>query len=300
MAIEATFDEPTESPEAPEAPPLEAAVEATDDQIEAPEDVTPEATVESLATDMGWKPKDNFQGDDETYVDAATYIRKGEDIKESMRMHLKDNRRKMTALERGIDDLKVHNDQVFKVTLAKQQREIEELRSQKREAIEEGDADKVDQIEGQMLEKYNTMEEPAKRPPEPPTPKEEDVSAFDGWRNTNPWYNVKGSNGGDTDMTTYADRMAELPEYAALPYDRKLASVTQLVKKAFPEKFKAEPGRTPSANAVEAPRGVISKKQFSSRDLSTDQKAIMSNFVKRGIMTEKQYIADLASIGEVG
>lgn len=285
MAIEATVEEAIEPQEAQEPEVTEVEdVEETD---------TPEITVESIAADLGWKPKSDFQGDDETYVDAATYIRKGEDIKESMRAHLKDNRRKMTAMERGIQDLKTHNEKVFKVQLEKQRKEIEDLRSKKREAIEEGDADKVDQIEDEMLRKYNSMEEnePARRVPEPNS---EDVSAFDGWRKTNDWYSVKGV-GGDNEMTAYADRMAETQEYALLPYERKLKAVTELVKKAFPEKFR----KTPTSNSVEAPRGSVAKKTFTSRDLSGDQKTIMKNFVSRGIMTEKQYIADLAQIGEL-
>jgi hypothetical protein len=289
MAIEATHEEePQEAAEAPEAPDLEAAVDTAEEETE------PEVTVESLATDMGWKPEDDFQG--ETYVDAATYIRKGEDIKESMRQHLKDNKRKMTAMERGIDDLKIHNERVYKVTLDKQRKEIDDLRSQKREAIEEGDADKVDEIEGRMLEKYNTLDEPPRRPPEPDP---EETAAFEGWQNENAWYRARGSNSGDPEMTAYADRMADLPEYSALPYDRKINAVTEMVKKAFPDKF-SSPRRTPSANAVESPRGAVGKRQFSPRDLSSDQKTIMNNFVKRGIMTEKQYINDLAEIGELG
>jgi hypothetical protein len=92
--------------------------------------------------------------------------------------------------------------------------------------------------------------------------------------------------------------MANLPEYDNLPYDRKLTAVTELVKKAFPEKFQAQ--ATPTSNAVEAPSGTGSKRQFTSSDLSTEQRSIMNNFVKRGIMTEKQYIKDLDSIGEIG
>lgn len=277
MALEAVMDEPQEAPEAEET------------QEETQEE--PNETIETLATEMGWRPKEEFKGDEETYVDAATYIRKGEDIKESMRQHLKDNRRKMTDMERGIEDLKQHNERVFKTQLEKQRKEIEELRNRKREAIEEGDADRVDEIEGEMLEKYNSMEEPTPRPRVDP----EDESAFARWRGNNPWYSVRGE-GGDGEMTEYADRLADMPEYAALPYARKLERVTERVKKEYPDKFRPQP----SANAVEAPQGSPGKRQYTARDLSSDQRAIMKNFVNRGIMTEKQYIKDLADIGEIG
>jgi hypothetical protein len=123
------------------------------------------------------------------------------------------------------------------------------------------------------------------------------VEKFDGWKAKNDWYSVQGQ-GGDTDMTAYADKLANLPEYDALPYDRKLTAVTEMVKKAFPEKFQTQVA--PTANPVEAPSGTGSKRQFTSSDLSQEQRGIMNNFVKRGIMTEKQYIKDLVSIGEIG
>ena len=211
-----------------------------------------------------------------------------------MRDHLDANKSKMDEMSRGIDDLHSHYQQVSRVQIAKQQKEIDQLRSQKKEAIEEGDADRVEEIEGEMLDKYNSMESPP--PKQPPAPAPQDVKAFDGWTAKNDWYSVQG-RGGDSQMTAYADRMAEQPEYAALPYDRKLTAVTELVRKAFPEKFRTG---APQANAVESPQGSPGKRQFTERDLSGDQRSIMNNFVKRGIMTKKQYISDLADIGELG
>ena len=291
MPIEATIDEAVV--ETPEAAPDEYDVgeEASE---ETPEEAPAEPTVEDLAKDMGWRPKDEFQGNDDTYVDPATYIRRSKDIQQSMSQHLKDNRRKMDGMEQGIKDLHDHYQQVSKVQIAKQQKEIEKLREAKREAIEEGDVEKVDEIESEMLDKYNSMEEP---PQQKPKPDQAHVEAFDGWKAKNDWYSVKGQ-GGDTDMTAYADKMANLPEYDNLPYDRKLTAVTELVKKAFPEKFQTQ--ATPTSNAVEAPSGTGSKRQFSMADLSSDQRGIVRNFVKRGIMSEKEYIKQLAEAGEIG
>jgi hypothetical protein len=294
MPIEAVIDdqpvEATEVEEVTEDATEEAATEENTEESAQP-------TVEDIAKDLGWKSQDEFQGNDETYVDPATYIRRSKDIQQSMSQHLKDNRRKMDQMERGISDLHNHYEQVSKAQIAKQQKEIVRLRKEKREAIEEGDADRVDEIESEMLDKYDSMD--ASQPiPAMPEPDPRDVDEFDGWRSKNDWYKVKGGDG-DQDMTAYADKLANLPEYDALPYQRKLATVTELVKKAFPDKFQGTAQSRPTSNSVEAPRGAPGKRVFSKRDLSSDQQSIMSNFVKRGIMTEKQYIADLAEIGEL-
>ena len=291
MAIEAVVeDTPTEAVEVPED-----SYDVGEETPEEPE--TPkEPTVEEIAKDLGWRPKDEFQGDDDNYVDPATYIRKSKDIQQSMSQHLKDNRRKLDQMDKAVKDLHHHYETVSKAEIQKQQKVIERLRKEKREAIEEGDADRVDAIESEMLEQYSSME--TSRPtPEVPEPNPHDVEVFDGWKSKNDWYKVKGGDG-DPDMTAYADRLANLPEYDALPYQRKLVTVTELVKKAFPDKFQTQ--RAPTVNSVEAPRGTNSKRQFTTSDLSSDQRSIMKNFVNRGIMTEKQYIADLVKIGEIG
>jgi hypothetical protein len=291
MAVEATIDEaPVEEPK--------VEVEEAETPEKQEDQKTESLTIEKLAKEMGWKGSDEFQGREDDYVDAAEYIRRSKDIQDTMRKHLNDNKRKMTDMERGIQDLKLHNERVFKVQLEKQKREIDELRKQRREAIEEGDVEKVESLDGRMLDLYNLTETPDE--PSVPPPDPEEAASFADWCKSNPWYFKDGS--GDREMTDYADRMADLPEYAALPYERKLKVVTDLVKKAYPEKFKSNPDRpkAPANNLVEAPKGSPAKRQFTSRDLSEDQKKIMENFVKRGIMTEKQYINDLVEIGEIG
>jgi len=288
MAVEATIETPEVEPKEKEAPDVGA--ETPEEEPEAPE-----VTVKAIAKEMGWKGPDDYQGHEDDYVDAPEYIRRSKDIQDSMRQHLKDNKRKMSDMDRGIQDLKSHNEHVFKVQLSKQKQQIDELRKQRREAIEEGDVEKVDSLEGKMSTIYSSAEPPPDTPPSPKTDPEE-IANFEGWNKTNPWYRGKDGKG-NKGMTEYADRMADLPEYALLPYDRKLKTVTGLVRKAYPEQFRS---KTPGVNSVEAPQGSGGKRQFTSRDLSSEQKNIMDNFVKRGIMTEKKYINDLAEIGEIG
>ena len=301
MAVEAQVEEPKEvQQETPEEVDVyeveseEPEAEAVDETPDEPS----EPTVEEIAKDLGWRPKDEFQGDDDNYVDPVTYIKRSKDIQQSMSQHLKDNRKKLEQMERAVNDLHKHYQTVSKAQIAKQQKEIERLRKEKREAIEEGDVDRVDQIESEMLEQYSSME--SNRPddrPEAPEPDPRDVEAFERWVSQNNWYSVKG-NGGDPEMTAYADRLANLPEYDALPYNRKLATVTGKVKAAFPDKFKQQ--RTPTSNPVEAPRSTSSKRQYTMRDLNKVQRDMVRNFVNRGIMSEKEYIKQLADAGEIG
>lgn len=274
----------------------EIALSELDETEEVPEEPTEEvqdSSLETIAIEMGWKPKSEFQGNDEDYVDAATYIRRSKDIQDTMRQHLKENKRKLTALEKGIEDLRQHNERVYKVQLEKQKEEIERLRQERRTAIEEGDVDKVEALEQKMSK---LSEKPEEKPQVDP----EQYSMFTEWIKGNQWYNLDGVTEGDADMTAYADNLADLPEYQALPYKQRLNKVTAKVKEMFPEHFKGNGKPKAAVNPVEAPRMKAAQKKFSARDLNDDQKSIMRNFVRSGIMSEQEYIDDLVKIGELG
>ena len=99
MAIEAVVEDTPEEA-------IEEPVDSYDLGEETPEEPeTPkEPTVEEIAKDLGWRPKDEFQGDEDNYVDPATYIRRSKDIQQSMSQHLKDNRRKLDQMDKAVKE----------------------------------------------------------------------------------------------------------------------------------------------------------------------------------------------------
>ena len=279
-----------------ESPILEDLSEESVDEPAEEEAVEDAATIESLASELGWKPKDDFQGHEDDYVDAATYIRRSKDIQDGLRQHLKDNKKKLSSLERGLDDLRVHNERVFKAELRKQKEEIKALKAQRREAIEEGDVERVEEIEEKM--ENLAREESSDEPEYELDPEQYEV--FSSWLKDNAWYHLENVTEGNKALSEYADKLADSPEYQAMPYNLRLRKVTSKVMEMFPEEF---PGngkqKKPASNAVEAPSLKGGKRKYSARDLSPDQKAIMRNFVRNGIMKEQEYIDDLAKMGEI-
>lgn len=276
-AIDALIDEESQEEEPEEEAPGEE---------EAPK--TP--TVEELAQELGWKPQDDFQGHEDDYVGPDEYIRRSKDIQTSMRTHLKENKRKLASMEGALRDIKVHYEANTKAQAVKHEEQLVELRQQRIEAIEEGDAARVDAVENKMAKLYETTSE---QPREEVKVNPEEEEAFDDWMAENPWY----SKGGNREMMKYADDLADLPENRVLPYARKLKFVTEKVKEAFPESFKTTPKAAP--NPVEAPSRGSGKRRYSSRDLNPEQKTVMRNLVANKMMTEKQYIADLVAQGEI-
>ena len=71
--------------------------------LETTEQVTPELTpVEQEALNSGWVPKDQFNGDEHKWVDAAEYLRRGELFKkiESQSKELKDVKRALQEMKK--------------------------------------------------------------------------------------------------------------------------------------------------------------------------------------------------------
>lgn len=252
-------------------------------------------TVEELATQLGWRKDHTGEG----AVDAATYILRSKDIQ----THLKN---KLTHIQGTVDALKEHNERVYKADLKKKEAQIAQLKAEKRAAVELADADKVDALDEQidtLKEDLNTRG-PEVQPTGNPI--------YDEWVKDNQWYLT------DNDMAAYADTVAQ--QYAGAPADRIYALVRNKVAEVFPEKFtdvpkppanqtvpplaQAESNQQPAQKPV-GPAGPVEpatpkrqSKSFTRADLSAEQVAIMNQFVRGGVMTEDQYIADIAKMQE--
>ena len=170
---------------------IDALKEAPDTGDE-PLDEQPEVTVDSLAQELGWKPQDDFQGHEDDYVGPDEYIRRSKDIQDSMRKHLKENKKKLSSMDQTIKDIKIHYDNVAKAETTQNNKRLIELRKERDEAIEEADREKVDAVESEMADLYETASRSMQR--EDTTRGQgdpEEVSNFMDWHKDNAWYDFK-------------------------------------------------------------------------------------------------------------
>ena len=236
--------------------------------------------IENLAAELGWQPEG--KGKDGETVDAETYIRKGREIQDTMRTHIKDQKRELANLSNSIADLKSHNERVYKAEVTRLKAELKTLGKEKKEAIEEGDAAKVNEIDEQIDGVKEAMKEEKPETPSVSNP------IFDEWVEQNPWYKT------NPEMAAYADVIAEQHEGA--PFNRIADLATKKVKEMFPDRFpKTE---KPPPSPVEGATKKTTVAKFTKADLTEGQKTIMKQFVRQGIMTEKQYIEDIAKLAE--
>jgi len=256
-------------------------------------------TVEELASEMGWKPKDKFTGNETDYVGPDEYIRRSKDIQKAMRQDMKESQKKLSKMDATIRSLKAHYDSVSQAQAAEYQRKVDELKQARIAAIEEGDVAKVEKIEGDIA----TMSEYAASTPKTPDSTEQDYSelraVFAGWHKDNPWYSY-GDQDGNEEMTQYANYLSQLPEYKGLPYEKRLQTVGAKVRSMFGQTDTSARGKAQINNPVEGARPAMSdRRTFTERDLTRDQREAMNSFVKLGVMTKEEYIADLAKMGEL-
>jgi len=255
-------------------------------------------SVESLATQLGW----NADHAGPNAVDAATYILRSREIQNSMKERNDTLKGQLTNLQSSIDALKEHNERVYQADLAAKQAEIESLRKEKRAAVELADVDKVDEIDSKIDIIQKNLNQPI--------PQTQSVNpVFDSWVKDNQWYLT------DSEMAQYADTVAQ--QYVGAPPERIYSLVRNKVIEVFPEKFEeskpsesveqttlanvakqtqSKPKPVGPASPVEAAKPSGQKPSFSKADLTQDQLAIMRQFSQAGIMTEEQYIKDIAKL----
>lgn len=260
----------------------EAPKDAEAPKGDAPKDETPD-NIEELAGEIGWRPNGA--------LNAKEYILKSRDIQDTMRAHIQDQKKQLSDLGGSVAELKTHNERVYKAEVSRLTAELGDLKKEKRVAIEDGDADKVDELDEQI----DGVKEAIAAPKTDKSAGTEDP-ALTAWLQENPWYDS------DPEMAKYANAIAD--QNPGAPYERLLSLAASKVKEMFPDKFEAggdasAPGTltskgTPPASPVEGAGRRVAAATFTKADLSSDQLNIMSQFVRQGIMTEQAYIADIA------
>lgn len=258
-------------------------------------DKAPETdAVKELAAKLGWR--EDHKGEDA--VDASTYILKSKDIQQSMSQHNKDLKSQLTNLGGSVEALKKHNETVYQADVKKLTSEVTALKKERRAAIELADVDKVDELDQQIDDKQKDINAPKPVEAQVVT----DNPAYDEWVKDNSWYLT------DNEMAKYADTIAE--QYNGAPLERVYAMVRTKVQEIFPDKFEdvkvdevktevtediVKPPVGPKS-PVESSSAKGSEGSFTKADLTSDQMQIMRQFVQGGIMTEEQYVNDIAKM----
>lgn len=264
--------EPEIKPDVPEVAP-----EVPDTKPEVVE-YTP---IEKRAMEMGWRPKSEFQGDEDTFVDAKEFVGRAPLFEK-----IEHQNKQLKEINKVLSALKTHYTAREQAAVT---RALNELKAARKEAITNSDGDAFDRIDTEIRRvesQVAEIDELQRNAPAEPEQRPEFVS----WSKRNTWYET------DADMRAFADSygtaMAKKP--GADP-EAVLKNVEIAVRKAFPEKFR-NPNKDDAPDidsGSSAPRGAAREVKFT----LTDQEAkIMKTLVSAGEMTEKEYLSQLKAI----
>ena len=222
---------------------------------------------EVIAKEKGWRPKEEYEGDAEAWVGAEEFIKR-QPLFDKLRVQSK----KMKELERTVEAISKHYQS--SVTQAKE-RAIADLKAERREAIELGEAVRVDELD-QKIEHVKQMPDPVVSQPGLAPEIEQFVTDQASWFNK------------DEEMTAFAVAFNESSlRKNQGDMGKSLEDTLKAVKRAFPDKFENKRRNDPPPVEGSAPAGKSSGK-YSLDRLSPEQKLVYNQLVK----THKQMSHD--------
>ena len=228
------------------------------------------------AREMGWRPKEEWEGDPDKWRDAKEFVERGELYGkiDTLGRDLKETRKALKMLQE-------HHAKVKETEFAKA---VQELKALQKQHLEAGDSDKY--LETTELLTDLKAEQKAREVIQDVTPKQPDPR-FVSWVDQNKWY----SN--DQEMRRYADTIGLGYANANPGIDptEVLSYVTQEVKVRFKDKF-VNPNRN-KPSAVEGQGSNAPSKKSDSFEMTEEERKVMNTFIRSNIMSKEDYIKEL-------
>lgn len=250
-------------------------------QIAAQEgqEAQPDNEIESRARHMGWAPKEDFRGDPDKWVDADTFVKRGENIMPVLKERNRALEAKMGEMERVLVEMR---DWASKSEQRSYERALNDLKAKQREAVAYGDVETHDRIAAQMDELVKEHQPPQRQQPQQTDP------VFEQWKSENEWIDK------DPELRSFAISVGNhlgvtKPWLNGRAF---LDEAKRLVQQQYPEKFGNPKRNTVSAVESSAPPPPKRKEKTFS-DLPADAKAQCQRF-ERTIpgFTKEQYLKD--------
>lgn len=253
--------------------------------VETTETTEPEVVtiseVEKKALMMGWHPKDEFQGEEDDFIDAAEFVRRKPlfDKIDGVSKELRETRKALKALQ----------DHHEKVKESEYKRALDDLKAQKKEALRSGDEDALVEIDEKIVDVKAAQKvaqaQEVKQAAQP-------HPALVKWVEVNKWYVT------DAELRSVADNIgvSYAQQNPGKHPDEVLQYVTGRIKKIYPEKF-SNPQKDKAPN-VEGASSNASSSRKSTDDfkLSEEQRKVMNTLVRQGVLTKEQYIAEIKQL----
>lgn len=275
---------------APIPAPGDAAAGLTDDQKWA----AVQQGLEAEAARKGWKPKDKYEGDAKQWVDAQTFLARGERFVSNLQKEVAGLKAKLESFEGTKAAFVKFHEETVKGKDKELGEALKQLRIQRSEAQADGDHAQAveieDRIEVLSKERKDLAEATPVAAAAPAAPTTDPV--LEAWiGDGNSWFTS------DAKLRNYAIQIGdELRKDGETLQGRAfLDKVTDLMKQEFPAKFE-NPNRqrgsgveSGGSRTSTAAAGAAGK---SERDLPKADRDLMNEFVRNGWITKEKFLSE--------
>lgn len=228
-------------------------------------------STEDRARTMGWRPKEEFKGDEGRWIDAETFVKRGEDVLPILKANNRQMEKALASRDAELAKVKStlerfaehHN----KTEQRAYERALKDLQGTIAQAASVGDVQAV----LDATEELSELRAEAKAKPAPDAPQEH--PDFTAWKTENPWF------GKDKAMTAATAALGEELVGEGYTGSALIKEVDKRLRTEFPQKFE-NPARKQAAT-VEGGGAPPRKSGKSYSDLPSDAKAACDDFVKR-------------------
>jgi hypothetical protein len=252
----------------------------------------------------GWTPLETWRGDPEDWVDAKEFLGR-EKLFSKIHTLQKELVNIRNATQKDFQEIGKYFAQMREVEY---KRALNDLRAQRREALQEGDLEKADQLDVQMDE-IKEQRQQATNVPQPTATGAIEDPTFAAWKVENSWFE------NDQELRQeaigigvgYANANKNATQEQVLEY------VAKTIKKFNPEKFgqrKQSVDDSEPLNSVESPtrratNPTRGRGKLSVNDLNDMERSVMKTLITRGVLKEQaaknnrsqeaEYLAQIAA-----
>lgn len=267
--------------------------------------------VTGLASRLGWKPKEEWRGPEDKWLDAPDYIGEFEREAPKIKERVRTQKEMLAAQQRELAEIAARTkkqDEMISELLENQRnanhrgfaRARAEIEAEMEKAVENADTATFRQRKAELaeLDKLRPSILPAtKKDDSPPPPASGEPSpAVKEFMRNNAWFG--NAPGKDRAMTAYAVTLstevhAENPHMSEA---EQLVEVRARLEKEFPHKFENPARRAaatvanPGAQAARPSGG--KPKAKTEADLPEADRAVMERLVRNKVLTKEQYLKD--------
>lgn len=215
-----------------------------------------ESDVEERARRMGWRPKEEWEGDPEKHRSAEEFVQRGEEMLPIVRSRAEraereasEARQRIEAMEQDYADRFARMERMSAIALQRQKQQIEARYADKmRSAVEYGDVETYDRLARQQQDELREFDagaekeretrrtEPERKqrqePQEMPLTRQQQATV-DEWMSDNPWWQVDQV----LQNVALSEHRRLLQQYPGMGLRENLSRVSNYVRNKFPEKF---------------------------------------------------------------